>query len=99
MVPNHVDEFNEDRACTGRELLDGVRSGQSLGAEQQIARVADGLGQNLVRVAEVDMRHGRHEERFGAEPPDPVDERSSSPCELQREAQASSIRAATLAQS
>ncbi|CCH69286.1 hypothetical protein BN10_1410008 [Phycicoccus elongatus Lp2] len=75
MVPNHVDEFNEDRACTGRELLDGVRSGQFLAAEQQIARVADGLGQNLVRVAEVNMGHGRHEERFGAEPPDPVDER------------------------
>jgi len=75
VVPNHVDEFNDDGACTGWGLLDGMCSGQLLSPKQQVARAADGAGQNLVRVAEVDMRHGRHEERFGAEPPDPVDER------------------------
>ena len=61
VISNHADEFNDDRACTGWENLDGTCSGQRLSAKQQIARIADGAGQNLVRIAEFDVRHGRHE--------------------------------------
>lgn len=75
MVSNHVDQVSDDRARSGWELLDGMRAGQLLSVKQQIARVTDGAGQTLVGVAQVDVRHGRDEERFGAEPLDPVDER------------------------
>ena len=45
----------------------------SLSAKQEIARVAVGAGENLAGIAEVDVEAGRHEERFGAESPDPSD--------------------------
>lgn len=40
---SHVDEFSDDHACAGWELLDGMGARQLLSAEQQIVRVADGL--------------------------------------------------------